>query len=122
MTNRRLVIVGAVLGCLSVVLGAFGAHAVKSRIGAEALSWWQTAVQYQMWHGLAVLGLGLSGLPWVRLPAWLLTAGAFVFAATFYAMALGAPRWLGAVTPIGGLLMIAGWAAVALRAWRERDG
>lgn len=120
LTDRRLAMIGAILGGLAVVLGAFGAHAVKARIDAEALGWWQTAVQYQMWHALAILGLGLSGKDWARLPAWLFTAGSLVFAGTLYAMALDAPRWLGAVTPIGGLLMIAGWAILALRAARGR--
>jgi uncharacterized membrane protein YgdD (TMEM256/DUF423 family) len=71
-----------------------------------------------MWHALAVVGLGLSGLRWVRLPAWLLAAGSLVFSVTLYAMALGAPRWLGAFTPLGGLAMIAGWVVLAVRAAR----
>lgn len=111
---------GAALAGVAVVLGAFGAHALKSRIGAEALGWWQTAVAYQMWHALAVLALGLAGLRWARSAAWLLLGGAIVFSGTLYAMALGAPRWLGAVTPLGGLAMIGGWALLAWRASRLR--
>ena len=118
--ERRLVSTGAVLAGLAVALGAFGAHALQSRIGADALGWWHTAVEYQMWHALAVLALGLSGLRWTRLPAWLFAAGSVVFSGTLYAMALGAPRWLGAVTPLGGLAMIAGWAVLAVRAARLR--
>jgi uncharacterized membrane protein YgdD (TMEM256/DUF423 family) len=118
LMDRRLVVAGAVLAGLAVTLGAFGAHAMKSRLGAEALGWWQTAVQYQMWHALAVLALGLAGFSWVRLPAWLLVTGAVIFAGTLYAMALGAPRWLGAITPLGGTAMIAGWAILTLRAAR----
>jgi len=118
--ERRLVSTGAVLAGLAVALGAFGAHALQSRIGADALGWWHTAVEYQMWHALAVLALGLSGLRWTRLPAWLFAAGSVVFSGTLYAMALGAPRWLGAVTPLGGLAMIAGWAVLAVRAVRLR--
>lgn len=116
--DRRLVTAGAILGGLAVALGAFGAHAVGPRIGPEALGWWRTATEYQMWHALAVLGLGLSGLRWVRLPAWLFVAGSVVFSGTLYAMALGAPRWLGAITPLGGLAMIVGWAVLAVRAAR----
>lgn len=115
--EQALVAAGAALAGLAVVLGAFGAHALKSRLGAQSLGWWQTAVEYQMWHALAVLGLGLCGLRWTRLPAWMLAGGAIVFSGTLYAMALGAPLWLGAVTPLGGLLMICGWA---LLAWRAR--
>lgn len=119
--DRRLIAAGAALGGLAVMLGAFGAHALREAIGVQALGWWETAVQYQMWHALAVLALGLSGLQWARLPAWLLTAGALVFSATLYAMALGGPHWLGAVTPFGGLAMICGWALLAWRAGRRTD-
>lgn len=113
--QRPLVAVGAALAGLSVVLGAFGAHALKGRLNAEALGWWQTAVQYLMWHALAVLVLGLVGARWARLPALLLAGGALLFSGTLYLIALGAPRWFGAVTPVGGVAMIAGWA---LLAWR----
>lgn len=117
IASRQLVAVGAVLAGLAVLLGAFGAHALKARLGVEALDWWRTAVQYQMWHALAVLAIGLSGISRFRLPAWLFVGGAIVFSGTLYVMALGAPRWFGAVTPVGGVLMIAGWVVLA---WRGR--
>jgi uncharacterized membrane protein YgdD (TMEM256/DUF423 family) len=116
--DRRLVTAGAVLTGLAVVLGAFAAHALQSRVGADALGWWHTAVEYQMWHALAVVALGLAGLRWARLPAWLFVGGTVVFSGTLYAMALGAPRLLGAITPLGGLTLIAGWAVLAIRATR----
>lgn len=116
MTMPPLVIIGAILAALSVIFGAFGTHTLGPRFGAEALAWWQTAVQYQMWHALAVLALGLAGLAWVRLPALMLAVGATVFSGTLYAMALGAPRWFGAVTPVGGIAMIVGWGLLAWRA------
>lgn len=116
--DRRLVATGAVLGGLAAALGAFGAHALKSRIGPGPFGWWQTAVEYQMWHALAVVALGLSGLQSARLPAWIMAGGAILFSATLYAMALGAPRWLGAVTPLGGAAMIGGWGLLAWRAVR----
>lgn len=117
--NRKLVIAGAGLGGLALALGAFGAHFVRTRIDPAALAWWETAVQYQMWHGLAILALGLAGGKVFRLPAGLLLAGTLVFSGTLYAMALGAPRWLGAITPMGGVLMIAGWCAIILVAARR---
>jgi uncharacterized membrane protein YgdD (TMEM256/DUF423 family) len=116
---RNLVLAGALLAGVAVIFGAFGAHALRSRVGPEALGWWQTAVQYQMWHALAVVGLGAARLDIARLPAWIMVAGTFVFAGTLYAMALGAPHWLGAVTPLGGVAMITGWALLAWRAARS---
>jgi uncharacterized membrane protein YgdD (TMEM256/DUF423 family) len=116
--DHRLVEVGALLGGVAVVLGAFGAHALKGRLTPEALDWWRTAVEYEMWHALAVLALGMSGARWARPSAWLFVGGAVVFSGTLYAMALGAPRWFGAVTPLGGLAMIGGWALLAWRAAR----
>lgn len=114
--NRPVLAAGAALGGLAVALGAFGAHALRAGLGAEALGWWQTAVQYQMWHALALVALGAVDLRWARLPAWLLAAGAAIFSASLYAMALTGARWLGAVTPLGGLLMLVGWALLAWRA------
>lgn len=117
--DERLTSTGAILAGLAVLFGAFGAHALKASLGTEALGWWNTAVQYQMWHALAVLAIGLSGIRRFRLPALLFVGGAMVFSGTLYAMALGAPRWLGAVTPVGGIVLIAGWV---LLAWRGRSG
>ena len=103
---------------LVVILGDFVAHALKARVGAEQLAWWQTGVQYHAWHALGLLAIGLlllalPGLAAARNAGWLLQAGIAVFAGTLYAMTLGGPRWLGAITPIGGTLMIIGWAVLA---------
>ena len=96
----------AILACLSAALaigaGAFGAHGVAA---AKAADWLRTGGLYQLVH--AVAALALTGV--ARGPAALLLAGAAIFALSLYIMALGGPRWLGAVTPIGGTLMIAGW-------------
>lgn len=116
--DRGIVTAGAGLAGLAVILGAFGAHALKSRLGTDELGWWQTAVEYQMWHALAVFAIGLAGFGWMRRAAWLLVAGTTVFSGTLYAMALGAPHWLGAITPLGGLAMICGWALLAWRTAR----
>ncbi|MCW3798264.1 DUF423 domain-containing protein [Sphingomonas sp. BN140010] len=117
--SSRLVALGAVLAGAAVALGAFGSHGLKGRVDAEALGWWQTGAQYLLPHGVAVMALGLAARPAWRAPGLLLASGSAVFAGTLAAMALGAPRWLGAVTPAGGLLMIGGWA---LLAWRARRG
>src|SRR4051812_37316483 len=100
---RPMLAAGALLAGTAVLLGAFGAHGLKARLAPEQLGWWQTAVEYQMWHGLALVALGASDLRRLRVPAGLLGGGALLFSATLYAMALGAPHWLCAVTPLGGL-------------------
>jgi uncharacterized membrane protein YgdD (TMEM256/DUF423 family) len=115
--RRPILLAGALLAAAAVALGAFGAHGL--RLDARHLGWWQTAVQYQMWHALALVALASAPLRRVALPAILLGGGALLFAATLYAMALGAPLWLGAVTPVGGLAMILGWLLLGWRAWRD---
>jgi len=108
---------------LAVMTGAFGAHALKARLSAEALGWWQTAVSYHLWHALGLLALGVllritvtqPALPvqGINTSATLLQVGIVIFSGSLYAMALGAPRWFGAITPIGGLALIAGWLWLA---------
>jgi len=121
MNGSLLLALGAVSGAISVMLGAFGAHALKARLSADALSAFQTAVQYQMMHSLALIAVGL----WlVRNPDDMLSlyaAVAFCFCILFvsgilYVLTLGGPRWLGPVTPIGGTLFIAGWLLFAVAA------
>jgi uncharacterized membrane protein YgdD (TMEM256/DUF423 family) len=113
--NRGIAAAGAAMAALGVALGAFGAHLLKGVLAAEELGWWETAVQYQMWHALALVALGTVPFEEARAPAAMLGSGALLFSGTLYAMALGGPRWLGALTPIGGGLMIAGWVWLALR-------
>ena len=106
---------GALLAALGVALGAFGAHALRESLDPVRLGWWHTGVQWQMWHALALVALAAVPLAHRELPAALLGAGTIIFAGSLYLMALTGVRWLGAVTPIGGFLMIAGWC---LLAWR----
>lgn len=111
---RRLVTAGF-LGAIAVALGAFGAHGLKDRLALvpEALGWWQTATFYLLTHAVAV-GAIVPRSVW---PGRLWSLGALIFAGTLYAMALGAPRWFGAITPLGGALLIAGWIVLA---WTSR--
>jgi uncharacterized membrane protein YgdD (TMEM256/DUF423 family) len=107
-------------GFLAVALGAFGAHGLQARLagaadGAKRLGWWETAAHYHLLHALA---LGLVAFVVARVPAARFAGMAFVlgtllFAGSLYTMALGGPRWLGAVTPLGGLSLLAGWAILA---------
>ncbi|HPE48283.1 MAG TPA: DUF423 domain-containing protein [Hyphomonas sp.] len=112
---NRLVMAAALLGFLTVALGAFGAHALAGQLSAEGEAWWHTATLYALPHAAAALAIGLSGRRGLLgTGGWLLVAGAAVFAATLYAMALGAPRWFGAITPLGGTAMLAGWVLAAI--------
>ena len=113
-SSRFALLAGALLAALGVALGAFAAHGLRAVLDQTALAWWQTAVQYQMWHAIGLIALGAARLPRTLLPALLLATGTVIFASTLYAMALGGPRWLGAITPIGGSLMIAGWLVLAI--------
>jgi uncharacterized membrane protein YgdD (TMEM256/DUF423 family) len=112
-SNRPLLAAGALLGGLGVLLGAFGAHALRSTLSAEAAGWWQTAVQYQTWHALALVALSAAPLARPRIPALLMCAGTIIFSGSLYLMALTGARWLGAITPIGGTMMIVGWFVLA---------
>ena len=111
---NRLVTAG-LLGAIAIALGAFGAHGFKDRLALipEAVGWWQTATFYLLTHAVAI-GAIAARSAW---PARLWTAGSVIFAVTLYAMALGASRWFGAITPIGGSLIIAAWVWLA---WTSR--
>lgn len=119
---RRSLIVAALLGGAAVVLGAFGAHALRNALDANALATWHTAVDYQFWHALALLATALLAREGdtraLRVAAWMFAIGSVLFCGSLYALALGAPRLVGVVTPIGGVGFIAGWIAIAVHAWR----
>ena len=120
--NRGAGLAGAVLAGIGVALGAFGAHGLRAILTEAELGWWQTGVQYQMWHAVALLAIAALPLERTKLAAWLIGAGTIVFSGSLYLMALSGARWLGAVTPIGGLLMIAGWTVLAWRLARRPRG
>ena len=116
------VVVAAIAGASAVALGAFGAHALHEVFDERALALWRTAVDYQSWHAVALLAGGF--LARGRSPSLLRVAvlafalGIVLFCGSLYALALGAPRILGAVTPLGGVAFIAGWSALGLHGWR----
>lgn len=113
-------VVGAVLAGVGVGLGAFGAHGLKARVSPEMLAVFETAVRYQMYHALGLLAVGWAATRWpgplVQASGWLFVAGIAVFSGSLYVMTFTGARWLGAITPIGGLALILGWAALALGA------
>lgn len=117
---KHWISIGALMGAITVVLGAFGAHALKTRLDAEQLAWWHTAVQYHGAHALAIVMFGLFAerTKVGALAGWCFVLGIVLFCGTLYAMALGAPRWFGAITPIGGAAFIVAWLVFAFTAWR----
>jgi uncharacterized membrane protein YgdD (TMEM256/DUF423 family) len=122
---RTLLLAGALLMVLAVACGAFAAHGLRGRLEPEQLALWQTAVDYHVYHALGVLAVGLLALrlraALLRWSGWAMLAGIALFSGSLYALALGAPRWLGAVTPVGGTLFILGWALLAASIMQDRS-
>jgi len=116
--------IGAAFGLIGVAAGAFGAHALRGRLTPADLAIFETAVRYQMIHALALLAVGIAAARWPErgwtLAAWAFTAGVLVFSGTLYLLALTGIGWLGAITPIGGLCLMAGWALVIRAAGSAR--
>ena len=115
---KTFIVIGAIAMALGVILGAFGAHGLKSRLTPDLLAVYHTGVEYHLYHAL---GLLLVGVLIVQFPqvaglqtgGWLLLAGIVIFSGSLYVLAISGIRWLGAITPIGGLAFIAGWAWIA---------
>ena len=120
MNAQRWIALGALSGAVTVALSAFGAHALKESLAPEELAIWNTGVHYQRLHALALIGFGLfAERGRVRsLAGWLFLIGTLLLSGSLYALALGSPRWCGAITPFGGASFIAGWLAFAWSALR----
>ncbi|MCC5915815.1 MAG: DUF423 domain-containing protein [Cryomorphaceae bacterium] len=122
ITGIRL---GIIFGGTSIILGAMGAHALENILPDDAIVSFLTAVRYQMYHAFALVAVGLFGKVFERnmsLPIWLFTTGILMFSGSIYGLILGAHwglsvRWLGPVTPIGGLVFIAGWLVWLWKTW-----
>ncbi|MBX3050758.1 MAG: DUF423 domain-containing protein [Caldilineaceae bacterium] len=117
--TQPFLFLGALLGALAVALGAFGAHALKARLTPENLVTFETGVRYHFYHSFALLAAGLVQFLFppagaAVLAGWLFLTGIVLFSGSLYWLSLGGPRWLGPVTPLGGLALIAGWIALAL--------
>lgn len=114
---KLLLLLGAVNGAMAVALGAFGAHALKGRLDVNALATWATASQYHFYHALALLLIAVLAKQFsaaALMPAgWVLAFGMLLFCGSLYLLAFTGQRWLGAVTPLGGVMLIVGWLWVA---------
>lgn len=117
MNNRNVLLLGAILMALAVLLGAFGAHALKNSLSPEMLAVYKTGVEYQFYHALGLLAIGLIGFhiksKWIRWSGILLIAGILIFSGSLYALSISGIKILGAITPIGGLSFVAGWICLA---------
>jgi uncharacterized membrane protein YgdD (TMEM256/DUF423 family) len=131
---NQWILCGSLLAALSVAAGAFGAHGLEGRLKADSqldekevnhrLDIHDQAARYQMYHGLALIFVGLCAWrerrPALTLAGWSFLAGTMIFSGCLYAIVLGGPPWLGAIVPIGGVGFIVGWLALAAAAWQGR--
>ena len=122
--DRIFFILGCLSGFLDVALGAFAAHALKGRVDADLLVIFETGVRYQMYHAFALLAVGWACTRWpgtvLKTSGWLFVTGTIIFSGSLYVLALSGARWLGAITPIGGLALLAGWLCLAWGCWRHK--
>jgi len=110
-------------GMLAVILGAFGAHGLKNRLDAYSMGVFETAVQYHFYHSLALLAVGVLAVSQpqtalLKSSGWLFLIGIVIFSGSLYILSVTGMRWLGAVTPLGGLAFIGGWACLAAMSWK----
>lgn len=125
MTPKIILITGAISAALAIILGAFGAHALKAQLSSNALDVYQTAVQYHFYHSLGLLALAVialniqtgSSLHW---SAIFMTAGILLFSGSLYLLAVTGMRWLGPITPIGGICFIVSWLLLAFAVWKAK--
>jgi uncharacterized membrane protein YgdD (TMEM256/DUF423 family) len=121
---QRTILIAAINGLLVVLLGAFGAHALETRIHVDLLETWNTSVQYHMFHTLALFAVGLlqrdNAFANLKLTTNLFLAGLILFCGSLYGLALTNHRVLGMITPVGGILFLAAWAHLASVCYRAR--
>ena len=120
---RAMATSGAALALLGVALGAFGAHALRASLSPGDIEIFETAVRYQMYHAVALFGVAWLATrlvdPLMDWAGWLLVAGTVVFSGSLYLLVLTGTRWLGAITPVGGLMLVAGWLLVVVALLRR---
>ncbi|MFM2225732.1 MAG: hypothetical protein RJA07_1934 [Bacteroidota bacterium] len=124
MTQKQVLLIACILGALSVALGAFAAHGLKKMVDAYYLEIFEKGVKYQFYHTFAILTIGILVNQFsntnFNLPVYLFLAGIFFFSGSLYLMTFTQPKWLGPITPIGGLCFIAGWLTMAWRVYQSK--
>jgi uncharacterized membrane protein YgdD (TMEM256/DUF423 family) len=120
---KTILMTASILLALAVALGAFGAHGLKSQLSTDMLQTWKTGVDYHFYHALGLLLIGILAVSYpselVKWSAILLTAGIVLFSGSLYALAISGIKWLGAITPLGGISFIAGWVLLFLAVWKK---
>ncbi len=121
--HKLFLLTASISGALAVSLGAFGAHALKAKLSASGLlSTYETAVAYHFYHTMALLAIGLLAMKFpsatLNWSGYAMIAGLVIFSGSLYVLCLSGVRWLGAITPIGGLALIAGWVLLFVAVWR----
>jgi uncharacterized membrane protein YgdD (TMEM256/DUF423 family) len=118
--DRLFFSLGALSALVSVAAGAFGAHALRARLEPQALAVFETGARYQMYHAFGLLAVAWAIArwpgPWGDRAGWLFLVGTILFSGSLYALALSGVRWLGAITPLGGVAFLLGWVCLALAA------
>ncbi len=122
--ERIFAALGSLSALIAVAAGAFGAHSLRERVAPDLLAVFESAARYQRYHALALLATAWAWTQWpgaaIRLSGWCFVTGTVLFSGSLYALALTGNRWLGAVTPLGGLAFMLGWGALAWSAWGSR--
>lgn len=121
---KLFLMMASISGLLAVAIGAFGAHGLKQKLPADLLAVYQTGVQYHFYHTLALLAVGLLVHQFPQTTAfkssgWLMVIGMLVFSGSLYLLAITGIRWLGAITPLGGIALLLGWAALAVGVYQS---
>ncbi|MBI4552889.1 MAG: DUF423 domain-containing protein [Candidatus Latescibacteria bacterium] len=121
--ERLFAFIGAVSAFLAVAAGAFGTHSLRQRLPADMLNTFEVGIRYQMYHALGLLGIAWAMTRWshgaVALAGWLFIIGTILFSGSLYALSLSGVRWLGAITPFGGLAFLIGWLLLAWVIWHS---
>ena len=121
--DRLFFLAGALSAFIGVALGAFGAHGLRERLGADMLATFEIGVRYQMYHAFALIAAAWAASRWpgtlTSASGWLFVAGTIVFSGSLYVLSMTGLRWLGAITPIGGLAFLAGWLCLAAACWKS---
>jgi uncharacterized membrane protein YgdD (TMEM256/DUF423 family) len=122
MMNQIYRLLGSILAFSAVLLGAFGAHALKETLSAhDSIQTWETAVRYQMWHAIALILLSMISLtqPTPKMIGPCFAIGTLLFSGSLYGLALDGPKWLGPITPLGGLSLMIGWLLLAYSCFKN---